>query len=63
MNISSGIYNKNKDKKFKIKVIVPLIKSDFQIVVTPKTRLHNIIIHICKKVGIDHLKSNISMTR
>lgn len=61
MKISSGGYNRIKRRRFPIKVRIKDVKSTFQFIVTPATRIQQIVIQICDKIGIDHLKSNVQL--
>lgn len=61
MNISSGKYLKTKNNPFPISVRIKDIKSTFRFRITLATRIQQIIIQICDKIGIDHLKSNVQI--
>lgn len=61
MNTASLAYDKIKTKKFMLKINVTKVKSTLAFQVCLNTRIQNIIIKICKKIGIDHLNSNLQL--
>ena len=61
MNISSAVYNKQKKMVFPLKIIVNKTKASFTFQVKPSSRVHAIIIEIAKRMGINHLKSDIQL--
>ena len=63
MKTSSAVYDANKLTKQRLLVNIPKVHTHFQLVVQPSTRIHSIVIDVCKKLGIDHLQSNVKIFR
>lgn len=50
-----------KHNKLRVQIVMPQTKSGFQVVVEPSTRIQSIIIEVAKKLGVNHLQSNIKL--
>ena len=61
MNISSGVYNKNKHNHLRVQILIPKVSGGFQVIVEPCTRIQTLVIEIAKKLGVDFLQSNINL--
>src|SRR3990167_2507403 len=63
MNITSSKYPKMRSNKKSVIISIPKTQSLFQIVVEEGTRLHSVIIEVAKRLGVNHLQSDIQVYR